>query len=161
LISGRPEGRILNRGPPDKKGSSNHLKCTCLTISLILKFLVLETQAAKQETKLKLIIWHLGAEYGQRYYDGNNYKKQLQTASKKSETENERKRVHKEWKSREVANPTPVGWWPTPSARAWPRWSIWMVGFIVVRLFEIIKNRWLSNSKFSLSYFKIKENHMF
>jgi hypothetical protein len=47
-----------------------------------LKFLELETQAPKQETKLELIIRQLGAESaGPRYYNGNNNKKQLRTAS--------------------------------------------------------------------------------
>ncbi len=65
MISGRPEGRILNRGPPDQKNCSNRLKLHCLTTTLILKFLELGTQAPKQETKLKLIIQHLGAESAQ------------------------------------------------------------------------------------------------
>jgi hypothetical protein len=81
LISGRPEGRILNRGPPDKKDSSNHLKLHRLTTILILNFLELETQAPKQETRLKLIIRHLGVESAQGttvvIIIRNNYEKRV------------------------------------------------------------------------------------
>jgi hypothetical protein len=71
-----------------------------LMTNLILKFLELETQAPKQETKLKLIIQHLGAKSAQGTMMVIINKKQLRTASNKSETRNERKRIHKEWKLR-------------------------------------------------------------
>ncbi len=79
----------------------------------------------------------------------NNYKQQVTIRN-----ENERKRVHTRSGSWEVADPTPAGWWPTLQVLELDLdGQSGLSVSIVVRLFEFIKNHWLSNSEF-LSLFQ-------